>query len=201
MVVAAVPNHKFVGLLGLRHGGDTAAGLAEKLLLAAILRQPEMQRHAVEQDPATAAELLSRAMVAGFVDCDAEIRPQIECSGTTAVCCFLTPSHIICANAGDARAVYCKVDAGDEVAGPKDNGPPNSNATVPCLQEVTSPTGNRASVTYCQHVSCLKAGLKSFGVDYSRCVEKHELISLLQASQVRADYSSDSSNLHRPLIT
>ena len=183
MVVAAVPNHKFVGFLGLRHGGDTAAGLAEKLLLAAILRQPEMQRHAVEQDPATAAELLSRAMVAGFVDCDAEIRPQIERSGTTAVCCFLTPSHIICANAGDTRAVYCKVDAGDEVAGPSDN------ATVPCLQEVTSPTGNRASVTYCQHVSCLKAGLKSFGVDYSRCVEKHELISLLQASQVCADSS------------
>ena len=55
--------------------------------------------------PFLAQSVLGAAMAAGFLRCDAELRSSMAAgdrSGTTLVCCFLTPSHIVCANAGDA---------------------------------------------------------------------------------------------------
>ena len=83
------------------------------------------------------------------MQCDAEMRPMIpppdtsgalpsasehrrrtlavsprclRCPGTTAVAVFITPTHLICANAGDSRSVYCK---GEVVALSEDHKPDN----------------------------------------------------------------------------
>lgn len=45
------------------------------------------------------------------------------CPGTTAVAVFVTPTHFICANAGDSRSVYCK---GAVVALSEDHKPDNA---------------------------------------------------------------------------
>eukprot|EP01048_Picozoa_sp_COSAG05_P020448 COSAG05_NODE_3476_length_2036_cov_229.440372_1_plen_273_part_00 len=135
-VVEGLPGHAFFVVFD-GHGGVQAADLAQKQLLAAIVRQAEMHGYAkgtsTDDD---AAETLGRAMIQGFIECDKQIRPAITApsgwwlAGTTVVSCFLTPSHIICANAGDARAVYCKcttrnADDSDVVALSEDHKPSN----------------------------------------------------------------------------
>ena len=141
------------------HGGDEAADLSEQRLLAAILQQPQAEEY--RQGGCTDPKQLGDAMVAGFKQCDAEIRPLLTRSGTTAVCCFVTPNHFVCANAGDSRGVYCKVTAATEAG--NDAAQPDSSAEM--------------------SVADLKLALKELGVDCSQCVEKSELQTLLQSTR------------------
>ena len=39
------------------------------------------------------------------LDCDSKI--DVMFSGTTSVYCFLSNNHLVCANAGDSRAMLC----------------------------------------------------------------------------------------------
>ena len=142
------------------HGGDEAADLSEQRVLAAILQQAQAEEY--RQGGCTDPKLLGDAMVAGFKQCDAEIRPLLTRSGTTAVCCCVTPTHFVCANAGDSRGVYCKVTAAPE-AGGNDAPQPDSSAEM--------------------SVAELKVALKELGVECSQCVEKSELQTLLESTR------------------
>ena len=93
------------------HGGDKAAILSERMVLPSIQKQKQYQAYVAAPPAQRDPVLLAQAMADGFVACDAEMRPKLpppDTSGTTAVAVFITPTHIICANAGDSRGVYCK---------------------------------------------------------------------------------------------
>ena len=143
------------------HGGDEAAELSEQKVLPAILQQE--QAEAYRQGGCTDPELLGAAMVAGFKQCDAEIRPLLSRSGTTAVCCCVTPTHFVCANAGDSRGVYCKATTESDAGG--DGAQPDSPTEM--------------------SVADLKVALKELGVDSSQCVEKSELQTLLESTRTK----------------
>eukprot|EP01052_Picozoa_sp_SAG31_P009715 SAG31_NODE_517_length_14689_cov_5.110487_6_plen_223_part_00 len=103
-VVPGLDGHAFFAVFD-GHGGSMAARFCVKSLLPAVLGQTQLlQQYIRDNDPSK----LGEAMSAGYMQCDAELRKTTQRSGTTAVCCFLTPSHVVCANAGDSRAVYCK---------------------------------------------------------------------------------------------
>jgi len=107
------------------HGGDKAAIIANASVLPAIQKQKQFQDYVA--GGCTDPKLLGSAMEAGFIECDNEMRPKLppdDTSGTTAVSAFLTPTHIICANAGDSRGVYCK---GTVVALSEDHKPDNAD--------------------------------------------------------------------------
>ena len=162
--VEGLPGHSFFGVFD-GHGGDEAAIMSAedpaRGLLPLIRASKAMGSYV--QGGCSDPQLLGEAMVQGFVQCDAVMRPQISRSGTTAVTCFVTPTHFICANAGDSRGVYCKA------AGDAGGGAP----AVPCLQGVHGDEGGS-----CEHSPCIKAAIKALGVDSSRCLEKQDLLDL-----------------------
>ena len=156
------------------HGGDEAAELSEQRLLPAILQQPEVESY--RQGGCADPELLGVAMVGGFKQCDAEIRPLLSKSGTTAVCCCVTPTHFVCANAGDSRGVYCKAMAAPEAGG--------DAAQLESSTEMS--------------VKDLRVALNELGVECSQC-SKSELQRLLEST--RLDMSCDVVALsedHKP---
>ena len=106
------------------HGGERAGILAEQAVLPAIQRTSSFKAYVRGdcRDP----QLLAKAMEEGFLLCDKEMRPKLpleeDKSGATATTVFITPTHIICANAGDSRSVYCR---GNVVALSEDHKPDN----------------------------------------------------------------------------
>eukprot|EP01043_Picozoa_sp_COSAG02_P026304 COSAG02_NODE_1512_length_12212_cov_4.145133_5_plen_356_part_00 len=157
------------------HGGDEAAELSEQRVLPAILQQAQVE--AYRQGGCTDPQLLGEAMVAGFKQCDAEIRPLLTRSGTTTVSCCVTPTHFVCANAGDSRGVYCKAKAASAAGG--DAAQPDSDTEM--------------------SVPDLKRALHKLGVDFSQCVEKEQLQKLLasNSTESRCDVVALSED-HKP---
>lgn len=92
------------------HGGDKAAILSEKALLPTIQQQAQYIAYVKAPPNQRDPKMLGEAMSAGFLQADKELRPKLsvgDTSGTTVVTTFITPTHIICANAGDSRSCYC----------------------------------------------------------------------------------------------
>ena len=181
--VPGLPGHAFFCVLD-GHGGWMAAENAERTLLPAILDQKK-QLAAYANGGCAEPALLGAAMVAGFLQCDAEMRKAIKRSGTTAVCCFLTPTHFVCANAGDSRAVYCKragVAALEPEAEADARAQSPSGMSIKELKLVRHcarrQLAMRHSVTLVRRSA---QALKGLGVDFSR-VEKSELVGLLESS-------------------
>ena len=111
------PGHAFFAVYD-GHGGAKAAELAHLGMLDAVKRQPPFARYASAAAAGEAdAALLGDALKLAFVELDNALRPQLralgDSSGTTAVVVMLTPTHIVCANAGDSRACYAT--GGDRV--------------------------------------------------------------------------------------
>ena len=106
--IEGLPGHSFFAVFD-GHGGDEAAIIsaehATEGLLPRIMAQKAIGLYT--QSGCSDPQLLGQAMIAGFKECDALMRPQISRSGTTAVTAFVTPTHFICANAGDSRGVFC----------------------------------------------------------------------------------------------
>lgn len=126
--IPGLPGHAFFAVYD-GHGGDKTAILAvceETGVLPTIMRQDSFKAYAAAAPASRDPKQLAKAMLDGFVQVDAEMRPKLpideDKSGTTAVAVFLTPTHLICANAGDSRAVYCK---GPVVALSDDHKPDN----------------------------------------------------------------------------
>jgi serine/threonine protein phosphatase PrpC len=92
------------------HGGAGASAWASTELIGLLENRKEWKEY-VEKGK-TDIELLSTAMKASFIDADAALRrfqmsgaPGADTSGCTAVVCMVTPTTIVCANAGDSRSV------------------------------------------------------------------------------------------------
>ena len=86
------------------HGGEYSAKFAALNLTNFVDRHDSWSKYLSSKDPETAGEALRKA----FVRLDNALKPRIplgDISGCTACAVLLTPTHIICANAGDTRAV------------------------------------------------------------------------------------------------
>lgn len=125
-----LPEHAFVGVYD-GHGGEQTALLAAKHLLNYIVRRPEFDEYRKAwktfvaatdcQDGSTSnenAQLLGKAISAGILKFDREL-PELlkdsgldDSSGSTANIVFITPTHLVCANVGDSRAVCRTHEAG-----------------------------------------------------------------------------------------
>ena len=93
-------------LYNFRHGGSGAAIYAEGHFIDCIQKTNEWKAYLIDNDINT----LSKALENAFITIDAEMREHQESvdtdrSGCTSVTCMITPTHIICANAGDSRCV------------------------------------------------------------------------------------------------
>ncbi len=90
-----------------RHGGSGAAIYAEKNFIDCIQKTNEWKAYLLDNEIST----LSKALEQAFINIDAAMREYQESgdsdrSGCTSVTCMVTPTHIICANAGDSRCVF-----------------------------------------------------------------------------------------------
>lgn len=109
------PGVLFLGVFD-GHGGDFASDFASKNLLPVLLEDTEKLRKALEDPEGNAGFFKS-----GFLACDRKLRSEVESitgetsgrkgirrAGCTAVTCFVTPSHVIVANAGDSRCILTR---------------------------------------------------------------------------------------------
>jgi serine/threonine protein phosphatase PrpC len=125
-----LPDHSFVAVYD-GHGGSVAAELAGGLgsdegeVIAYLRAEPAYEQYissaresAAGESAGTAdtdsAKLLGVALQAAFLAFDAALPPKLaernDDSGCTAIACLITPSHIVCANAGDSRGCYCSAE-------------------------------------------------------------------------------------------
>jgi protein phosphatase 1B len=113
--IPGLDGHMFLAVYD-GHSGKQAAILSAELVFPTIQRQQKYKEYANASPEARDPALLGKAMEAAFIDTDADLRgklalggggPSGRSSGTTAVAVFITPTHFICANAGDSRSCYC----------------------------------------------------------------------------------------------
>mmetsp|Transcript_14970 Transcript_14970/g.16939 ORF Transcript_14970/g.16939 Transcript_14970/m.16939 type:complete len:328 (-) Transcript_14970:129-1112(-) len=105
-------NNKDLAFFGVfdGHGGDLAAIFAAKHVLTFIENSEAFDDIDENLDP----EILARAMMEGFIDCDEDMKEIPVCrsgqdfSGSTGVACFVTPEYIVVANTGDSRLAICQ---------------------------------------------------------------------------------------------
>mmetsp|Transcript_7276 Transcript_7276/g.9501 ORF Transcript_7276/g.9501 Transcript_7276/m.9501 type:complete len:330 (+) Transcript_7276:248-1237(+) len=105
-------NNDSLGFFGVfdGHGGDLAAIFAAKHVLTFIENSEAFDDIDENLDP----EILARAMMEGFIDCDEDMKEIPVCrsgqdfSGSTGVACFITPDYVVVANTGDSRLAICK---------------------------------------------------------------------------------------------
>jgi|EP01047_Picozoa_sp_COSAG01_P045538 serine/threonine protein phosphatase PrpC len=143
-VVPGLPDHAFVAVYD-GHGGSVAAEIAGQQMLAYIQQQPEYGEYVASTGAAGAIEKLGQAMEAAFLAFDRELPPKLQergdTSGCTAVAAMITPTHIVCANAGDSRGCYC---SGTEVVAlSDDHKPANITEKQRILAAGGSVSGNR----------------------------------------------------------
>jgi serine/threonine protein phosphatase PrpC len=119
-----VEDHSLFGVFD-GHGGSFAAIYAARELRNVLLAQPlflEYKALAAGPDRATEAalDLLKEALRLSFLQVDDDMRKTEEIadrrdrSGCTAIVVMVTPTHLVCANSGDSRSVYCTT-AGETV--------------------------------------------------------------------------------------
>lgn len=96
------PDHTFVAVFD-GHGGATAAEFAAANLVQAVEAMPEWVNYLAGDAQDTA--LLGQALSKAFMHVDAALRERKENAGCTSVTAMITPTSIVCANAGDSRCV------------------------------------------------------------------------------------------------
>lgn len=89
------------------HGGAGAAHYAAKNLVPTLMNTQQWKTYVNSGEN---MEILGEALAQAFMDVDVNLREhqgrnKTDTSGCTAVCAVITPSYIICANAGDSRCV------------------------------------------------------------------------------------------------
>jgi serine/threonine protein phosphatase PrpC len=107
MSMTSKPDHTFVAVFD-GHGGSTSAVYAAANMMNIIEDNSFWKQYI--NGGASDVDLLGRALSLAFFDTDAALRTEIysdgrNVSGCTCVSAIITPSHIVCGNAGDSRCV------------------------------------------------------------------------------------------------
>ncbi len=108
------------------HCGKAAANFAEQHFVQTLSTSQEWRHYLATQSPVHLTEALRQCFIR--VDEDMKKDPSIEMSGCTAVVVLITPTLIVCANAGDSRAVLCH--HGEPMALSHDHKPENPDETA-----------------------------------------------------------------------
>ena len=111
------------------HCGDAAAKFAEQHFVQTLTNSPQWLLYIATKSPVHLTEALTQCFLK--VDDDMKNHPSIENSGCTAVVVVITPTLIVCANAGDSRAVMCK--HGEIIELSHDHKPDNPDETARIL--------------------------------------------------------------------
>ena len=112
--IEGVPDHSLFAVFD-GHGGQFAAKFAAAHVMAHIAKQPlfTSYKEVTDKTSADAMDMLNGAMRLAFIEVDVsmaettEIKDRRDRSGCTAIMVMVTPTHIVCANSGDSRSVYC----------------------------------------------------------------------------------------------
>jgi len=105
-----LPDHSFFTVMD-GHGGSYAALFCSERLLDCVRSQPEWAQYASAPPDSRPLGQLKAALERGFIQMDEELKATAEVSeksdrsGCTCVSVLVTPTHVVCANAGDSRAV------------------------------------------------------------------------------------------------
>lgn len=108
-VIASQPDHLFLAVFD-GHGGAGAAIYAEREMIPSLERTQEWKTYV--STGAKDMNLLGEALKRAFLSIDQDMRAfqdktmgreGADTSGCTSVTCVVTPTHIVCANAGDSR--------------------------------------------------------------------------------------------------
>ena len=107
MDMPSKPNHTFVAVFD-GHGGAGAALFAGVTLVTTLEQTSEWKEYL--DGGAADPHLLGKAMAEAFLQLDTLLRTRqaadsVDSSGCTSVTAMITPTHIVCANAGDSRCV------------------------------------------------------------------------------------------------
>ena len=104
----SLPSHVFLAVFD-GHGGKGAAIYAEEHMIEVIENTDEWKSYLESADKTP--EHCGRALTTAFLRVDTMMRTfqsttkGRDYSGCTSVTCMITPTHYICANAGDSRCV------------------------------------------------------------------------------------------------
>jgi len=105
---AGADDHAVFGVFD-GHGGDFTAKFAAAQLLSCLDRTEAWQRYLqVKTKFGLHAELVGEALKQALFDLDVALQaemPEGDISGSTAIVAVITPSHVVCANVGDSRAI------------------------------------------------------------------------------------------------
>lgn len=123
--IPSAPDHTLFAVFD-GHCGDAASKFAEQHFVQFLDKSPEWLHYLATKSPIH----LNHALTHCFLQIDDAMRndPSIERSGCTAVVVLVTPTLIVCANAGDSRAVLCR--SGEAVALSHDHKPDNPDETA-----------------------------------------------------------------------
>ena len=109
-------DHVLVGVFD-GHGGAGASAWASVHIVGFVEGTEEWKAYL--EGGKSSSDLLCAAMTQAFLDADAALRvhqesgaPGSDTSGCTAVCCMISPTVIVCANAGDSRSILATAESG-----------------------------------------------------------------------------------------
>lgn len=110
------------------HCGDATAKYAEKHFVEMLAKSPEWLTYLATQS----ADHLTYALTNCFIRLDSAMRndSEILASGCTAVVVVVTPKLIVCANAGDSRAIMSQIGNKSSIALSYDHKPQNPAETA-----------------------------------------------------------------------
>jgi serine/threonine protein phosphatase PrpC len=127
------------------HCGDATAKYAEKHFVETLAKSPEWLTYIATQS----ADHLMYALTNCFIRLDSAMRinPDILASGCTAVVVIVAPRIIVCANAGDSRAIMSQIGDKNAIALSEDHKPENPAETARIKQNGGFVQNNRVNGT------------------------------------------------------
>ena len=100
--IPSAPDHSLFTVFD-GHGGDASTKFAKEHFVETLSQSPEWLTYLATQSPTHLTDALTNCFIR--LDADMHNDPTILESGSTAVVVIVTPTLIVCANAGDSRAV------------------------------------------------------------------------------------------------
>ena len=120
--IPSAPDHTLFAVFD-GHCGDAAAKFAEKHFVDVLSQSAEWLTYLATKSPVHLTDALTNCFIR--VDTDMRNDPTIFDSGCTAVVVIVTPVLIVCANAGDSRAVMSQFAMRHPIALSHDHKPEN----------------------------------------------------------------------------
>ena len=125
--IPSAPDHTLFAVFD-GHGGDASAKFAKEHFVETLSQSPEWLTYLATKSPVHLTDALANCFIC--IDTDMRNDPTILDTGCTAVVVIVTPTMIVCANAGDSRAVMSQFAMRHPIALSHDHKPDNPDETA-----------------------------------------------------------------------